>query len=214
MRSLIAVTLVAGLVLAACSTPAAAPAGSSSSAGPAPRPSLGTSGSATPAPASQPPAGGSASPGFVIPHDDPGLEALLPDEVDGTALLKLSVGPVSSIGVAGAQGLKDVADEIGDGSGNFGLAYAGDPAGGFNLFALRIPGADSGELLTQFAQMTLAETLGGKVESAELGGRDVVHIVDPVSEIGDVWFYANGDTLLGVQAGSAREATDLLALLQ
>jgi hypothetical protein len=214
VRSLIAVTLVASLALAACSTPAASPAGSSSSTGPAPRPAIATPGPATQAPGSQPPAGGSPTPGFVIPHDDPGLEALLPSEVDGTALLKLSVGPVSSLGVAGAQGLKDVADEIGDGSGNFGLAYAGDPAGAFNLFALRIPGAESSELLTQFAQMTLAETLGGKVESAELGGRDLVHVIDPVSEIGDVWFYAKGDTLLGVQAGSASEATDLLALLQ
>ena len=214
VRSLIAVTLAASLVLAACSTPAAAPAGSPSSSGPAPRPTIAAPGAATPAPASQPPAGGSASPGFVIPHDDPGLEALLPNDVDGATLLKLSVGPVSSLGVAGAQGLKDVAKEIGDGSGNFGLAYAGDPAEQFNLFALRIPGADSSELLTQFAQMTLAETVGGKVESAELGGRDVVHVIDPVSEIGDVWFYAKGDTLLGVQAGSAREATDLLALLQ
>jgi hypothetical protein len=213
VRSLFAVTLAAGFLLAACSTPAAAPAGSSSASGPAPLP-IATSGSATPGPASRPPAGGSPSPGFVIPHDDPGLEALLPSEVDGTTLLKLSVGPVSSLGNAGAQAVKDVADEIGDGSGNFGLAYAGDPAGGFNLFALRIPGADSSELLTQFAQMTLAETVGGKVESAELGGRDLVHVIDPVSEIGDVWFYADGDMLLGVQAGSASEATDLLALLQ
>ena len=212
MRSLVAVAVAASLLLSACSTPAASPVGSPASTGPEPLP-IATPGPATPAPPSQPPASGSANPGFVIPHDDPGLEALLPNDIDGTALLKLSVGPVSSLGVAGAQGLKDVADEIGDGSGNFGLAYAGDPAGEFNLFALRIPGAESSELATQFAQMTLAETLGGSVESAELGGRDVVHIVDPVSQIGDVWFYAEGDTLFGVQAGSAGDATDLLALL-
>ena len=60
--------------------------------------------------------------------------------------------------------------------------------------------------------MTLAETPGGKVESANLGGRSLVHGVDPTSQIGDVWFYALGDTLYGVQAGSATEATKLLAL--
>ena len=156
----------------------------------------------------------SASQTLVIPHDDPGLEALLPDEVNGTALLKLSVGPVSSLGVAGAQAVKDVAKQIGDGSGNFGLAYAGDKAGKFNLFALRIPGAKGSALLTNWTQMTLAETPGGKVEAANLGGRDVVHVIDPLSEIGDVWFYADGDTLFGVQAGSPAQATDLLALLR
>jgi len=138
---------------------------------------------------------------------------MLPDAVDGATLTKLSVGPVSSIGVSGAQGIKDVAKKIGDGSNNFGLAYAGDPAGKFNLFALQIAGADSSALLTNFAQMTLAETVGGKVESDHLGDRDLVHIIDPVSDIGDVWFYANGDTLFGVQAGSPADATKLLALL-
>ena len=149
----------------------------------------------------------------MTPHDDPALEALLPDEVDGTKLLKLSVSPISTAGAAGAQAMKALATRIGDGSGSFGLAYAGDPGGAFNLFALHIPGADGSALLTQFAQMTLAETVGGSVEAAHLGDRDVVHVVDPVSEIGDVWFYANDDTLLGVQAGSATQATELLALL-
>ena len=35
-----------------------------------------------------------------------------------------------------------------------GSAYAGDPKGTFNTFALRIPGASSSNLLTSFAQMT------------------------------------------------------------
>jgi hypothetical protein len=148
----------------------------------------------------------------VIPHDDPALEALLPDEVDGTKLLKISVSPISA-GAAGAQSMKALAERIGDGSGSFGLAYAGDPGGDFNLFALHIPGADPSDLLTQFSQMTLAETIGGSVEAATLGDRDVVHIIDPVSEIGDVWVFAKGDTMLGVQAGSATQAAELIALL-
>jgi hypothetical protein len=154
----------------------------------------------------------SASQNLVIPHEDPELESRLPDQVDGTPLSKLSVGPVSSIGVSGAQAIQDVANEIGDGSGNFGLAYAGDPGGTFNLFALQVDGADPSALATQFAQMTLAETLGGRVEAATLGDRDLVHVVDPTSSIGDVWFYADGDTILGVQAGSPAKATELLAL--
>ena len=91
-------------------------------------------------------------------------------------------------------------------AGRSGWPTPGIPGGGFNLFALHIPGPDGSELLTQFAQMTLAETVGGSVEASNLGGRDVVHLVDPVSQIGDVWFYAEGDPLLGVQAGSTTQA--------
>ena len=211
MRSLpAALAMVAAAVLvAACGSSATpAPAGSLAAVQP----------SAT---ASPTPAGGAKSPSprptpspkLVVPHDDPELEKLLPATVDGATLMKLSVGPVSSVGVGGAQGIKDAAKQIGDGSGNFGLAYAGDPDGKFNLFALHIPGADSSALLTSFAQMTLAETPGGKVESANLGGRSLVHVIDPTSQIGDVWFYAIGDTLYGVQAGTATQATKLLALL-
>jgi hypothetical protein len=211
MRSLpaaLSILAVAVLVAACGSAATPAPAGSLAvvqpSATPSPTPAGGTK---SPSPRPTP------SPKLVVPHDDPALEKLLPDEVDGATLMKLSVGPVSSVGVGGAQGIKDAAKQIGDGSGNFGLAYAGDPDGKFNLFALHIPGADSSALLTSFTQMTLAETPGGKAESATLGGRSLVHIIDPTSQIGDVWFYAIGDTLYGVQAGTATQATKLLALL-
>jgi hypothetical protein len=214
MRSIpvavLAVVAGAVLLIAACGGTAATPAAGGSVAQ-----------VATPSPSqarpTAPPGSPSAKPRptqkLVIPHDDPELEKLLPNEVAGKVLMKLSVGPVSSIGVAGAQGIKDAAKQIGDGSGNFGLAYAGDPDGKFNLFALHINGADPSALLTSFTQMTLSETLGGKAESATLGGRSLVHVVDPTSQIGDVWFFAKGDTLYGVQAGSPEQATMLLALL-
>jgi hypothetical protein len=211
MRSLPAAiaVLAAAVLVAACGSAATpAPAGSLAAVPPSatasPTPAGGTK---SPSPRPTP------SPKLVVPHDDPELEKLLPATVDGATLMKLSVGPVSSVGVGGAQGIKDAAKQIGDGSGNFGLAYAGDPDGTFNLFALHIPGADSSALLTSFTQMTLAETPGGKAESATLGGRSLVHIIDPTSQIGDVWFYAIGDTLYGVQAGTATQATKLLALL-
>jgi hypothetical protein len=207
LGAVIVAVAVAACASSAGSPPASGPAESSTSAPAARSQAASTPGTspATPRP--------SSSSGLVIPHEDAALEALLPDAVEGVELTKLSVGPVSSTGVAGAQGVKDLAKRIGDGSNNFGLAYAGDPAGKFNLFALKVVGADSSALLTNFAQMTLAETVGGKAEAAHLGDRDLVHIVDPVSTIGDVWFYAKGDTLFGVQAGSPEAATKLLALL-
>lgn len=208
----VATTFAAILVLAGCAS-SGAPTAPPSAGAPSGQPSAEGSVAARSPGASPSKPKPSASQALVIPHEAPKLEALLPDEVDGAKLTKLSVGPVSSIGVAGAQGIKDVAKQIGDGSNNFGLAYAGDPAGKFNLFVLQIAGAKPAALMTSFAQMTLAETPGGKVETAHLGGRDLVHVIDPLSQIGDVWFYATGDTLFGVQAGSPDQATKLLALL-
>ena len=208
MRSLLAGALAAVVALGAC-TSSGPPVGSPSAAV-SPSPSVAIVPSALARTPGTSPA--TPRPSVVIPHDDPALEAILPDEVDGTKLLKISVSPIST-NSTGAQSMKALAERIGDGSGSFGLAYAGDPGGDFNLFALHIPGADGSDLLTQFAQMTLAETVGGSVEAATLGDRDVVHVVDPVSEIGDVWFYADGDTLLGVQAGTATQAGALIELI-
>ena len=156
----------------------------------------------------------SPSTALVLPHDDPDLEAKLPDEAEGVKLFKLSVGLVSSVTNEGAASMRDLAKRIGDGSGNFGLAYAGDnQTQKFNLFALRIPGATPNDLLTNYAQLTLEATVGGKVESATLGGRSVVHVTQPDSVIGDVWFYAKVDTIYGVQARTPDVATRLLSLL-
>lgn len=209
MRSLAVIAAFAAALFAACGSGAVSPPSASS---PRPLPSR----SAPPSLASSSPRA-SESPGpsaaVQLPHEATDLEALLPDQVDGKTLTKLSNGPLASLGNAGAQPLRDATKQIGDGSGNWGLAYAGDPEGKFNLFALQIHGAETSKLLTTFTQLTLAETVGGRAEAAELGGRSLVHIVDPVSDIGDVWFYGEGDTLFGVQAGSPAQATKLLALI-
>jgi hypothetical protein len=202
-RSL-AVTAVA-LILVGCASPAA-PSPSEPVTSPTVAPTRSLRPSPTPAP----------SKAVVIPHADPDLEARLPDEVDGKTLTKLSVDPSSQDDFPGAKSMIEVAKEIGDGSGDFGLAYAGDPDARFNLFALRVPGADPSKLATEFAQITYAETFGGKVEAAKLNGRNVVHIIDPFSEIGDVWFYVDDptETLLGVQAKTAAKASALMALIK
>jgi hypothetical protein len=117
-------------------------------------------------------------------------------------------------GNPGADPVKGLANELGDGSGNFGLAFANDPATPtFNLFALRVPGATSGELLTRYGQLTVADTAGATSETVTLGGKEVLHVTAPGNEIGDVWIFATGDTVFGVQAGSADQAGELLALL-
>jgi hypothetical protein len=215
MRRIPLLAAVLALAVAACtgSSPASGSPASGSPSTPAASVASGSPAGRSPGTS---PGGPRPSPSIslVTPHEDPGLEARLPDEVDGKKLMKLSEGPVSTLGRPGAQAIKDTVKQIGNGSGDWGLAYAGDPNGTFNLFGLRIQGAEPAALLTSFAQLTVAETPGGKVESDTLAGRSLVHVVSPTSQIGDVWFYADGDTLLGVQAGSSEEATDLLALIK
>jgi len=151
--------------------------------------------------------------GLVLPHEDPDLEARLPDEVDGEPMRKLSVGPISSAGNVGAEATRALADEIGDGSGNFSLAYADTAAGTFNVFALRIPGASADELVERYTALTVADTRGAETDELTLAGKTVVHVSAPGNPIGDVWFYAVDDTLFGVQAGSEADAENLIALL-
>jgi hypothetical protein len=204
----------AALVVAACASPASSPASSPGASRASGSPSATDPASAV-AP-SRTPSKPPASQIVVIPHDAPALEARLPKEVDGEALTTFSIGPATTFGgtsTTDPKGLTDIAIEIGDGSGNFGLAYATPPDGAYNLFAFRVDGAEPSELATKFAQLTFAQTVGGTFEAAKLAGRNVVHIVDPFSEIGDVWFYSDNDTVLGVQAGSPAKAAALLATI-
>lgn len=159
-------------------------------------------------------AGPSPSTALALPHDDPTLEAELPDEFDGAKLFKLSVGPISSAGNAGAEPIRALADDLGDGSGNFSLAFANDPAAPtYNLFALRVPGADSTELLEAYTGLTVADAAGSETDQVTLGGKSLIHVTAPNNPIGDVWFYAIEDTIYGVQAGSETDAAELVELL-
>jgi hypothetical protein len=210
ITSLAALTVVAALALAGCDTGSgsAAPGDASGTATASPStPPTSSSGSLAPSP----------SAGLVLPHDDPALEARLPDEFEGKKLFKISVGPISSAGNEGAEPVKKLASEIGDGTGNFSLAFANDPtardAGVFNYFALRIPGAPSAQLVERYAALTVADTRGAESEQVTVAGKQVTHVTAPGNPIGDVWIYAIGDTLFGVQAHSPEQAAALLALL-
>ena len=182
-------------------------------------PSVGASGSVAPSSPAGSIATLSGSPGPSasddrLPHDDPGLEDRLPDEVDGKTLTKLSVGPISAAGNTGAEPVKTLVKQIGDGSGNFGLAYASDPTlPTFNLFALRVPGASSEDLLNGYTGLTVADEPASTTDRVTLAGKSVTQVIAPNNPLGDVWFYALDDTLFGVQAGTPAQAEKLLALL-
>jgi hypothetical protein len=213
--SLIALALA---LLAGCGTAAGSASPSAASVPPSVAPATASAPpssappSAAPSPSVAGPGGSAAVDG--LPHDDPGLEARLPSEVDGKPLAVFSVGPISVAGNPGADPVKNLVKEIGDGTGDFGLAFANDPsAPKYNIFALRVPGAESDELVTRYGELTVADTTGSKAETVTIGGKQMIHVTVPFNPVGDVWFYATGDTLFGVQAESRERATTLLALL-
>jgi hypothetical protein len=212
ITSLAVLALIAALALAGCDT------GSGSSA------PADTAGTATASPSAPPTSSSgpkslapSPSSALVLPHEDPALEARLPDAFQGKKLFKLSVGPISSAGNEGAEPVKKLVDEIGDGTGNFSLAFANDPsaldANVFNYFALRIPGAPTTQLVEKYAALTVADTRGAESEQVTMAGKQVTHVTAPGNPIGDVWIYGIGDTLFGVQAHSPEQAAALLAQL-
>ena len=210
------IAIVAAVALAAACNPGGGPAtvtptgASGGPSAPAASPTLGIVQSARPSIVT----GASPSSALTLPHDDPELEAQLPSEFGGAELFKLSVGPISSAGNAGAEPIRTLADDIGDGTGNFSLAFANDPTDPtYNLFALKIPGAASTELLERYTGLTVADTAGSTVDQLTIGGKDVVHVTAPGNPIGDVFFYAVGETIFGVQAGSEDDAAELVALL-
>jgi hypothetical protein len=213
--SLIALALA---LLAGCATAAGSASPSAASVAPSVAPAT-ASAPPTSAPPSAAPSAAASGPGGSgavdgLPHDDPGLEARLPNEVDGKPLTTFSVGPISVAGNPGADPVKNLVKEIGDGTGDFGLAFANDAsAPSYNIFALRVPGADPDKLVTRYGELTVADTTGSKAETVTIGGKQLIHVTVPFNPVGDVWIYATGDTLFGVQAGSPERATSLLALL-
>jgi hypothetical protein len=205
--SLAALTLVAAVAVAGCDTGSASSApGDSSGSGAASQSTPPTSSSGPKSLAPSP------SAGLAIPHADPALEALLPAEFEGKPLTKLSVDPISA--AAGGESIRALAKAIGDGSGNFALAYASNPADPtFNLIALLVPGAESEALAEGFAGLLIQDTRGAEADQVTLAGKPVTHVTAPNSSLGDTWFYVQSDTLFGVQARTPDRAAALLALL-
>jgi len=209
VRSGLALVLL--LAIAGCGNDASStPVGSAGANPSASAPPASSSGPKSLAPS------GSVAPtsNLVIPHADPALEGLLPDAFEGKTLAKLSVDPISSAGNAGAEPIRALAKNLGDGSGNFSLAYASNPADPtFNCVALRVPGADTAALVEGFAALLIADTRGAEADQVTLAGKSVTHVTAPDNPIGDSWLYGKGDTLFAIQAGSAERASALLELI-
>ena len=178
------------LVLVACSGggTATAPA----SATPAPTP--------TPEPTPTATAAGTPNPlaSFDL-NQDKALEALLPDTVGNLALTKFSVKGAEFFTGAGTDpAFKDFLDRVHAQPDDVSAAVAADQGSTLQLLALRVAGANTDDLKTEFRR-ALSESASTTVTLSEatVGGKSVLTGFDPDQEA-NVYFYVVNDVLFFV----------------
>lgn len=158
-----------------------------------------------------------AVPSFDLPGSAPELEALLPDEIDGTEVVKFSMGGPELMADQEGSGVDPefiaFLERLGAQPDDISIAFAfsfteaGDSAG---IGAFRVEGASSEDLEREF--MATMET-GGEVvdwQSASVGGKDVQTAADPDTEGSFVYIYTVGDIVFFVTTPDEDVAAELL----
>lgn len=177
--------LVAGCGPEASATPGA-PGATGSSAAPATQAPAGTSG--TPV--------GTTGPGptFVmpsLPSGDAELEDLLPDEIAGETVTKLSMTGDQFMGT-GNDEVEAVLQQFDKTPADLSVAFGGTAA--IALIAYRLKGVDGGQFFNAF--LAASDDAGQvTVTDASYSGKAVKKVVSPDSEIGTVYVYTSGDVM-------------------
>ena len=191
--SLAAPAALLSIALAACSS--AGTASAPASASPAP----------TATPTAEPTPTDSAAAGTPNPlasfdfNQDKALEGLLPDSVGDLTLTKYSVKGAEFFSGAGTDpAFKDFLDRVHAQPDDVSAAFAGDETNSLSLLALRIAGANTDDLKTEFRR-AMEESSSTKVDLSEatVGGKSVLTGFDP-DQNSNVYFYVTGDVLFFV----------------
>ena len=212
MRLRLAIALaVAAIAVAACgsSGESAAPSTAPSAAGSVPAPTVVPSVAA-------PSAAASAAPSAAeLPHSAPALEARLPDAVGGTALIKFSFAADDLQDNAASTTLTELIAAAGGDPASIEFALANNaPDGTFNVIAIRGDGVDGAKLLDAYVASEVAYGASLGSAKASLAGKDLIRLDNPDSNpVGDLWLYAVGDTIFGVQSTSESIIEEILGLL-
>jgi hypothetical protein len=191
--SLAAPAVLLSIALAACSSAGTATAPASASP------------TASPTPTVEPTPTDSAAAGTPNPlasfdfNQDKALEGLLPDSVGDLTLTKYSVKGAEFFSGAGTDpAFKDFLDRVHAQPDDVSAAFAGDQANTLSLLALRIAGANTDDLKTEFRR-AMEESSSTKVDLSEatVGGKSVLTGFDP-DQNSNVYFYVTGDVLFFV----------------
>lgn len=207
---------IAGMALVAVT--AIALAGCNSTTGGSAAPSTDTGATTAPeataaAPTDAAPSQGEASfaiPSFAFPSSDKELEALLPAEMCGATVQKLSMGP-EMFETAADPEFTAVLDKLGKSVSDVSFAIAAPltaSADGCSAGIFRIKGADGDKLKAAFLEEAQKE--GNTFTQKSLGGKDVY--ADPTSDsFGYVYF--KNDAAIFASASTDDKAAEILALL-
>ncbi|MFN8518988.1 MAG: hypothetical protein U0667_06275 [Chloroflexota bacterium] len=168
----------------------------------------------SPSPASSPAATQAVDPS--IPHDVPDLEALFPDAIDGTTLFKLSMGrpTLEALGDASLGDFDALVAALGIERGDLELAVANDPtSAAFNFLAFRAAGITGEQLVEAYETLVPQSEVDAVAQRIPVGDQEVVWVSMPNNPIPNLWFWAQGDTLVGIQAADQATFQRLYALL-
>jgi hypothetical protein len=188
-------TAPSGSTPLASSAPSSAGASVEASAAESPSAPASPSAAASPAVSAgaSAPAGSLGIPSF---HEAPDLEAVLPDQVGGTALQKLSFkGSGSLAGGTDSQDFQNLLGAIGKSPDDFSLAIAGGQNVSVGVF--RVSGTDANVLLTAFIEAAKKGDPTTQVSDANRGGKSVKKVV---SGTDTTYAYASGDKVFFVQS--------------
>jgi hypothetical protein len=191
-------TLLTGLAIlvaacggsAATATPGAPAASNGSSAAPVTAGPVATSG---------------AEPTFVMPSlptGDAALEELLPDEIAGETVTKLSMTGDQFMGTGNAE-VEAVLQQFNKTPADLSVAFGGTAA--LALIAYQLKGVDGGQFFDAFVAASDDE---GQVTvtDANYSGKAVKKVVSPDSEIGTVYVYTSGDVMYIVGGAGVTDA--------
>lgn len=191
LRTLAAVAALV-TVLAACGG-SASPSPSASAGAASPSPAAST----TPSPAA------SETPEPSVDRNGvPELEALLPEEIGGVALTRLSMTGEDFMALGtevGRSQMRGMLTELGATVADLSIAEAHDPGGAlvFRQGLFRVAGADPAQLLAVWVaaqQAAMQNRLA--VTNVTVGGRDLTKLSDVTVEVaGTTYAFVEGDTL-------------------
>lgn len=199
MKTRIGLLAAAGLALAACGGGAASTA-----------PTVSVAPSVAPSTAVEPSA--AATPNL---HGAADLEAALPDTIGGVPVLKFSFSIDELAASGGADQIGAIIQVAGGDPASVQLAMGNTGTNAqANVLALRADGVDGGKLVDAYQQVALEASESTSASRETIGGREVIRLKSPTSNpLGDLWIYAKGDTLFGVQSKDEDLAAELLAQL-
>jgi len=202
--SLAAPAALLSVILVACSGgTATAPA----SAGPTASP--------TPTVEPSPTATATGSPNPLASFDfnqDKALEGLLPDTVGNLTLKKFSLKGAEFFTSADPE-FKGFLDRVHAQPDDVSVASATDPNNSLQIIALRVAGANTDDLKTEFSRaIEQSSTTTIKLTQATVGGKDVLTGFDPDQQA-NVYFYVVADVLVFVTTSDKALAEAALAKL-